>query len=415
VAQYYVNVHCGNRARINKLVLNSFTEGTKASPALQILARLPIATYWTTNYDTTIETELKNKHKLVDVKRNSASLATNIQSPDAVVYKMHGDVSDISEVILTKDDYETYDQKRLLFKVALQSDLLTKTFLFIGFSFEDPNFANVLTQMRILLEESAPVHYCFLKKITKKDGESLEDFKSHEEKQRLQILELKRYGIETILLTDYVEIPKLLKEIYRAVRTRQIFISGSIADYPANWPQTKVEYFCSLLGEKLVEQNYYVTSGFGFGIGSAVVNGALKAIYDHNLSREHLMLRPFPQPTLSPKKSMRDLWTRYRQEMIEPTGIDIFVFGNKEQEGRVVAAEGVKQEYEIAKKDSSRTLLPLPSTGMVAKKLYDEDKDEIITNFNLSDKEVAKLETCTDPETLVNLVVQLVARRTRIK
>jgi hypothetical protein len=52
---------------------------------------------------------------------------------------------------------------------------------------------------------------------------------------------------------------------------------------------------------------------------------------------------------------------------------------------------------------------------MVAKKLYDEDKDEIITNFNLSDKEVAKLETCTDPETLVNLVVQLVARRTRIK
>ena len=50
---------------------------------------------------------------------------------------MHGDVERPTDAVLTKDDYERYDMKRPLFRTALQGDLISKTFLFVGFSFED--------------------------------------------------------------------------------------------------------------------------------------------------------------------------------------------------------------------------------------------------------------------------------------
>ena len=60
---------------------------------------------------------------------------------------MHGDIGQPNAVVLLKDDYEIYDKKNELFVKKLQGDLLSNTFLFIGFSFDDPNLENILSKV----------------------------------------------------------------------------------------------------------------------------------------------------------------------------------------------------------------------------------------------------------------------------
>ncbi len=153
LTQFYKNER-GNRAAINQRMLNEFTKDVNENESIDILTRLPISTYWTTNYDHLIEEGLRINKRKPDVKASQPSLANNIYDRDAVVYKMHGDIACPENAVLTKDDYETYGQTRPLFRTALQGDLVTKTFLFIGFSFDDPNLNHILGQIRVLLGES---------------------------------------------------------------------------------------------------------------------------------------------------------------------------------------------------------------------------------------------------------------------
>lgn len=60
VAQYYRNER-GNRASINQRILNEFTRGVSTNENVKTLTRLPISTYWTTNYDELLEDGLKEK------------------------------------------------------------------------------------------------------------------------------------------------------------------------------------------------------------------------------------------------------------------------------------------------------------------------------------------------------------------
>jgi len=105
----------------------------------ELVARLPIRTYWTTNHDTLIEDSLRGADRVVDAKISSENMATSIRGSDAVVCKMHGDVSQPQDAVITKDDYERYDSKRTLFSEKLKGDLIGNSFCFIGFSFTDPN------------------------------------------------------------------------------------------------------------------------------------------------------------------------------------------------------------------------------------------------------------------------------------
>jgi hypothetical protein len=51
---------------------------------------------------------------------------------------MQGDIDRPDEAVLTKSDYERYDEKRKLFSVQLRGDLVSKTFAFVCLSFTDP-------------------------------------------------------------------------------------------------------------------------------------------------------------------------------------------------------------------------------------------------------------------------------------
>lgn len=376
VAQYVRNKN-GSRATINSMILEAYSKYVEQNENVRILTMLPIYTYWTTNYDHLIEEGLKEANRRADVKIDSKQLSLTKRDRDVIVYKMHGDADHVADAVLTKDDYVQYDIKHPFFRSVLQGDLISKTFLFVGFSFEDPNLDSVLGQIRLLLDENIRGHYCFMKRLLKDDCENDEDYGYQKARQDLREQDLLRYGIQTVFVSDYSEITDILREVEKSVLASNIFISGSIDFYCDTWPKEKVEYLAESLAKQLVKKNFKITSGFGLGIGSSVINGALEEIYSSKYKHtdEHICLRPFPQG-ISDVNDRKAKWRKYREEILSENGVAIFMFGNKKgSDGNKVIADGCLQEFEIAK-EKGCAVIPIGSTGDAAQKIFEEVKRE---------------------------------------
>lgn len=222
LAQYHVNER-GGKAGITKKILQEFSEQAEPTANHTILSRLPIGTYWTTNYDKLIENSLSSAFKIVDVKHAQTQLTWAKPKRDVVVYKMHGDVDSPENAIITKQQYETYYKSHEHFITTLSSDLISKTFLFIGFSFTDPNLDYVLSRLNIQFGENNRQHYCFIKKCSKAEYEDEEIYKYNLRKQELMIGDLKRYRIKALLVDDYPDITDILQEIENRYRKKTVF------------------------------------------------------------------------------------------------------------------------------------------------------------------------------------------------
>lgn len=210
LAQYHVNQNRDNRSELHRRLLDEFPAQKTPSDNHRILARLPIPVFWTTNYDRLIERSLEDAGKIPDVKYTKSQLAFTKPRRDAVVYKMHGDVEHPDQAVITKDDYERYATDRAPFVTALSGDLVSRTFLFLGFSFKDPNLDYVLARIRIHMERNGRRHYCVMRKAQKVDFDSLEDYSYASVKQQLAIEDLKRFNIKTLLIDEYSQITELL-------------------------------------------------------------------------------------------------------------------------------------------------------------------------------------------------------------
>jgi hypothetical protein len=283
---------------------------------------------------------------------------------------MHGDISQPENAVISKEDYELYERNRKLFTTALKGDLVSKTFLFIGFSFDDPNLSYILSRIRILLDKNQREHYCFFKKINEKDFECKEDFEYAKIKQQYKINDLKNYSIIGILINDYSEITYILKSIEDRFKRNSIFISGSASGY-GDWGEDRCLEFIYYLGKTLAREEYKIVSGYGLGIGSQIINGALQHIFSSKYKHidDYLVLRPFPIH-ITDKSKQIEIWHQYREDIIKQAGITIIILGNKKDDnGNLIEADGVYKEFEIAVKNGLK-ILPIGATGFVAEKLW---------------------------------------------
>lgn len=68
LAQYHYNANSANRSKLNQILIRGFSEDAQPTETHQILSRLPIRNYWTTNYDKLIEKTLTDCGRKPDVK-----------------------------------------------------------------------------------------------------------------------------------------------------------------------------------------------------------------------------------------------------------------------------------------------------------------------------------------------------------
>lgn len=378
VAQYHLNANNGDRSSLNQLLVAEFSRTASPSPSQHAIARLPIRTYWTTNYEALLEDALKANGRKPDVKAKTSRLTTSVPDADCVVYKMHGSLEDPNEMVITREDYGRYARDHAPLLAVLQSELLTKSFLFLGFSFTDPNLEFVLAQIRAWVGASPRKHYAVMRR-------EADAYKAN--KQRLRVDDLKRYGIHTVLVDEYADIPRLLEELERRYYRRQVVVSGAWED-PAPLGGDALNDLCTSLGRRLIRDNYNVVTGFGNQVGSSVIMGSVEALYskpEAHLERR-LRLRPFPQskPSDMDEEAFK---TRYREDMIRGAGFIVFIAGNraiktklKQKVGGLEVSLGVLEEFAISRK-SNLYPLPIGATGSAAAKIWSVVSKDFATIF----------------------------------
>lgn len=126
------------------------------------------------------------------------------------------------------------------------------------------------------------------------------------------------------------------------------------------------------IAKRLAARGNKIVSGFGWGVGSSVINGVLSHVYSTTgrLLDNHIVLRPFPQ-NISDTDERKQKWALYRKDMISQAGIAIFLFGNKKEGDNIVLSDGMREEFLIAK-ENKLIIIPILATDYMAKKIWSE-------------------------------------------
>lgn len=410
IAQYYQNQY--GRQGLNDVVFNEFAKVPKNNENVEWLAKLPITEYWTTNYDNIIEREIERQGKVVDTVIDQESIKYHEPGLEVVVYKMHGDKKHPDDVVLTKEDYQKYDEKRKLFTKLLSVELVRKSFLFIGFSFNDPNLERILSIAKNSLNsKSLPKHYCFMRKVQVIDylndenvitETALEKYIQDKNYQELRIKDMQNYGIYTILVDDFKQISLMLQYLYNKDISNNVFISGGInpdnlSDYGEFNKVTdedvnqlnRAERFLTSLGKSLIDNDFQIYTGFGAGVGSYILSGVLSSKKNISLNTDVTNSEIHICSLVNMADEMKD---QIRKRLIEKCSSTIVLFGYEEN----IDKSGVSREYEIAK-ENGNYIVPIKGTGFAAQRIYEKlkEKKELPDSLSFLEKE-QKVEDIVD-------------------
>ena len=170
-----------------------------------LLTDIPFEFIITTNYDQLIEKAYAfNKHILHPVLTHSSSrdIAYKIWNKEFFILKAHGDINiRKDEIVMTEKDYRDILFKNPGFQSALQVMFSTKSILFVGTSFTDPDFILLMRYLHSAYHGGGPTHYILINENAILDTEAkrnMEDFNLHSikfnpENDREQITQFLEY------------------------------------------------------------------------------------------------------------------------------------------------------------------------------------------------------------------------------
>jgi hypothetical protein len=187
-------------------------------------------------------------------------------------------------------------------------------------------------------------------------------------------------------------------------KRRTVFISGSAYEYGRFGSAGRS--FVRNLTTSLLRNNFTIISGFGLGIGDSVVDGALHEIYLQKEEEISHHLRVYPFGSYAHTDAIK---TCYRKDMISQAGVAVFIFGNKLQDISIREADGMIEEFQIARSNQA-LLIPIGASGYIAEKLWREIMQDYHIYFDTREK-FQLYEELGEPYTkhdrLIDLVLQI--------
>jgi tetratricopeptide (TPR) repeat protein len=109
----------------------------------ELLVSLPVQRIYTTNFDDLLEQASQKKQINRNVIYNASHVGLSDTSKLSII-KLHGDLADPASIVITARDFYSYAARNPAVADLLKVELQTRTVLFIGYSFNDPNLAMIL-------------------------------------------------------------------------------------------------------------------------------------------------------------------------------------------------------------------------------------------------------------------------------
>lgn len=275
MAQYIINEEAGNRGPFLDAISRKFRKKYIPNLYHYAISKTNLTTIWTTNYDNLLEQVFANV--ATDVKFTDESISRDVPDNKVEIIKMHGCMhnSNRNDIIITQSDYEDFFEKKTAITQRLRMDLLQKSFLFIGYGYNDPNIQNIITEARRLSGNNTRQHYLIT---TDKKNREFE----------LWCLNLRRYGIRVIKISKNEDLQAILESLSLKSRGKSIFISGS--------HNTNNDKSAKKLSKELAKiSEYILNDGQSSGLMRVVSNAYMETIID-NKDDVTKRFRFFPNP-----------------------------------------------------------------------------------------------------------------------
>ncbi len=382
IAQFYANKK--GISQLHKKISSEINKIDETSETLNELTNMQCNSIWTTNFDRVIENNYYRKGKRTNIIHSEENLVSVELNKNINVFKMNGDSSNLNHAIITKGDLEAYNENHKLLLAFFKRELVVKCFLFIGYSFTDSLVLPCISELSQAFDGEHPYHYAIMKRSNEADfANFISDLET-------------RYHINILLIDDYNEIRDILREINYFTNQHNVFISGSYRDNDEKKLQ-EISSFCSKLTYYLYRENLRIVNGYGYKVGYYIASAATKLMLEENVTsfEKYLLMYPFDEHLTQSQKY------KHREFMISKANIAIFMYGTSSSDS------GMIEEYNIAKNDAGKIIIPIGSTGGAAKMIYDDVKANII-KYPYLEKVIDNLLYETNEDKIISLIIDII-------
>lgn len=388
VAQYYSNKF--GQAELKKRINEIINKNDFYSPLINELIDIGFTNIWTTNFDNVLELNYSSRNILINKVFRDADLSNVELNKRINIYKMNGDISNPEGIVATQKDYEEYSESHRMMLMFLKRELISSTFLFIGYSFTDNLVMDCLSEITRYLGDAAPYHYTIMKN----------DNSNPYFNYFIDDLE-RRYHIRVLLVNEYTDIYFVLNELNQKIRSKKVFISGAFRSFEQNIEEYSHNLSRSITTQ-LLSNDYRIVNGIGRHFGTHIIGYANEYLAKKGIKdkEKYIIVRPFVgmgEKSLEDKKKLRE-------EVIGGCGSAIFVFGDYNQQSPNPNS-GVQEEFEIAM-DNHKIIIPVAYPGMRSEVIWNYIKNNI-TQFPYLEKNIASLTSECDTNKLAEIIVYI--------
>lgn len=160
VAELYEAEH-GRAALVRYLKRELGDVRYQLSRTHDLIVSLPVQRIYTTNFDNLLERAAHKKGINRDVIHDASHVGFSDISTLSIV-KLHGDLGAPRSLVISANDYYGYFTKNPAVADLLKVELQTRTVLFLGYSFSDPDFGMILGKVAAQTGPDGPLLYALL-------------------------------------------------------------------------------------------------------------------------------------------------------------------------------------------------------------------------------------------------------------
>jgi hypothetical protein len=366
VAEYILFAENWTRSRLEGHILSEIMKRDVAPTAShRSIAALPVSDVWTTNYDPLLERANPAAQVITqddDVRKVGASRCT--------IVKMHGSIKPgpphdwDRPPIITRSDFESYEQAFPRTWALLRATYLSRTFLFLGFSFTDPNVEILQKLARRNKTAVMDRHMTVMKRPS--DDEAA-DLRRHD----LKVRDLENSGVKVLEIAAYGELAPLLEALVRRTRPERLFVAGSCPKDAEDRPE--FDGHCRAMSAQLAGQTEWDLTSLGGDAGWGVSRELAhirraEGTYDAAKIVQHFRATTTPAPPLAERVGTA-VYTNMTREQLVPD-----VLANCRALLAIRGGDRTREEIDWAL-ERGVGVVPLAASGGAARQYWSDHQD----------------------------------------